>query len=87
MFLSYVLIALNSIYGLVIMPFILGTIGESEYGVYKTIGAMTSTISVMDLGIGGTMQKYIAQFDKKENFLRHPKWVTELIKDGKWRPR
>lgn len=60
--LSYVLIALNSIYGLVIMPFILGTIGESEYGVYKTIGAMTSTISVMDLGIGGTMQKYIAQY-------------------------
>jgi hypothetical protein len=29
------------------------------------------------------LQKYIAQFDKKENFLRHPKWVTELIKDGK----
>ena len=60
--LSYVLIALNSIYGLVIIPFILGAIGESEYGVYKTIGAMTSTISVMELGLGGTMQKYIAQF-------------------------
>ena len=29
------------------------------------------------------MQKYIAQFDKKENFLRHQKWVAELIKDGK----
>ena len=40
--LSYALIALNSIYGLVIMPFILGAIGESEYGVYKTIGSMTS---------------------------------------------
>ncbi len=60
--LSYILIAFNSIYGLVIMPFILGSIGESEYGVYKTIGAMTSTISVMELGLGGTMQKYIAQF-------------------------
>ena len=29
------------------------------------------------------MQKYIAQFDKKKNFLRHQKWVAELIKDGK----
>ena len=29
------------------------------------------------------MQKYIAQFDKKENFLHHQKWVVELIKDGK----
>lgn len=60
--LSYVLIALNSVYGLVIMPFVLGAIGESEYGVYKTIGAMTATISVMELGLGGTMQKYIAQY-------------------------
>ena len=60
--LSYVLIALNSMYGLIIMPFVLGAIGESEYGVYKTIGAMTATISVMELGLGGTMQKYIAQY-------------------------
>lgn len=60
--LSYVLIALNSIYGLIIMPFVLGAIGESEYGVYKTIGAMTATISVMELGLGSTMQKYIAQY-------------------------
>lgn len=60
--LSYVLIALNSVYGLVIMPFVLGAIGESEYGVYKTIGAMTSTLSVMELGLGGTMQRFIAQY-------------------------
>lgn len=60
--LSYALIALNSVYGLVIMPFVLGAIGESEYGVYKTIGSMTATISVMELGLGGTMQKYIAQY-------------------------
>ncbi len=60
--LSYVLVGLNSIYGLVIMPFILGAIGDSEYGVYKTIGAMASTISVMEFGLGGTMQRYIAQY-------------------------
>ena len=60
--LSYILIFLNSIYGLVITPFVLGTIGESEYGVYKTIGALTATISVMELGLGGTVQKFIAQF-------------------------
>lgn len=29
------------------------------------------------------MHKYIVQFDKKETFLRHQKWVAELIKDGK----
>lgn len=68
--LSYILIILNSLYGLVIMPFILGTIGESEYGVYKTIGAMTSTISVMELGLGGTMQKYIAQYRAQKDITK-----------------
>ena len=29
------------------------------------------------------LQKYVTQFDMKENFLRHLKWVAELIKDGK----
>ena len=72
--LSYVLIIANSLYGLVTMPFILRCIGESEYGVYKTIGALTASVSVMELGLGSTMQrflaKYIAQKDtqKCQNF-------------------
>ncbi len=60
--LSYLLIFINSIYGLIISPYVLGTIGASEYGVYKTIGSLTSTISVMELGLGGTMQKFLAQY-------------------------
>ena len=72
--LSYVLIVANSLYGLVIMPFVLGTIGESEYGVYKTIGALTATISVMELGLGSTIQRFLAKYraekqeQKSENF-------------------
>lgn len=60
--LSYVLIIASSVYGLVIMPFVLGTIGPSEYGVYKSVGSITATLSVMELGLGGTMQKFIAQY-------------------------
>lgn len=73
--LSYILIILNSAYGLIITPFILGEIGPSEYGVYKTIGSLTATIMVLDLGIGGTLQRYTAKFkaeedrNKIENFL------------------
>ncbi|MBE6884102.1 MAG: lipopolysaccharide biosynthesis protein [Ruminococcaceae bacterium] len=60
--LSYVLIIANSLYGLVIMPFVLGTIGESEYGVYKTIGSLTATVAVMELGLGSTMQRFLAKY-------------------------
>lgn len=65
--LSYVLIIINSMYGLVITPYILSTIGESEYGVYKTIGALTASISVLELGIGGTLQRYIAKFNARKD--------------------
>lgn len=60
--LSYALMILNSTYGLVMVPFILGAIGESEYGVFKTIGSMTSAISVIEVGVGGTLQRYIAKY-------------------------
>ena len=67
--LSYILIALNAFTGFFLSPFMLKCLGESEYGVYKAIASMTATISVMELGLGGTMQRYIAKYvaekDKK----------------------
>ncbi len=68
--LSYALIFLNAIFGLVISPYLLSAIGNSEYGVYKTIGALTASLSVMEFGIGGTLQRFIAKFNtlgEKEN--------------------
>ena len=59
--LSYLLIFLNSFYGLVIAPYVLGTIGNSEYGVYKTIASMTASVSVLEFGLSGTLQRYLAK--------------------------
>lgn len=60
--LSYLLIFVNSFYGLVIAPYVLGTIGSSEYGVYKTIASMTASVSVLEFGLGGTLQRYLAKY-------------------------
>lgn len=73
--LSYLLIALNAIYGIVLTPYIISTLGAVEYGVYKTIGSLSSSLMVIDFGIGGTVTRYIAKYraenDKKSipNFL------------------
>ena len=53
--LSYILIICNSVYGMVIAPYMLSMLGNAEYGVYKTIGSLTASMVVLDLGIGGTM--------------------------------
>ncbi|MCD8058659.1 MAG: oligosaccharide flippase family protein [Bacteroides fragilis] len=65
---SYVLIIINAAYGLIITPFILHSLGSSEYGVYKTIASLTNALMVMDLGLGGTVMRYIAKYraDKED---------------------
>ncbi len=61
--LSYVIIFANTFYGLILAPYILGKLGNSEYGVYKTIAGMTGMISVLEMGMGGTMQRFIARMN------------------------
>ena len=67
--LSYILIILNALYGLFLTPFIIRQIGAEDYGVYRTITALTSSLMVMDLGIGNTVLRYIAKYraEKEEN--------------------
>lgn len=71
---SYILIVANALYGILFTPFLLSHLGNSEYGVYRTISSLTASIAIMDLGIGSTMLRYISKFyaqkDKKsiENF-------------------
>lgn len=73
--LSYLLIIINSLYGFLIVPYILSSIGEVEYGVYKTISSLSSALMILDLGLGGTVMRYIAKFksenrkDKIESFI------------------
>ena len=75
MVLSYFLIILNTLYGLLITPYMITCLGEVEYGVYKTVASLTSALMVLDLGIGGTVMRYVAKYraddeqDKISNFV------------------
>jgi len=66
---------LTNIVGLVLTPFIISQLGQSEYGLYIMVGALVSGLSVLDIGIGNAVvrftAKYRAEEDKKgeENFL------------------
>ena len=64
--LSYSVIILNTIYGLVIIPYILYYLGDIEYGVYRSIASLSSAISILDLGIGGMITRYVASYKAKK---------------------
>ena len=64
--LSYVLIVLNTVYGIFLTPYIVSGLGNVEFGVYKTISSLSASLLILDLGIGGTVTRYIASYRAKK---------------------
>ena len=64
---SYILIFLNTAYGLIITPFILRQVGDADYGVYQTVAGLSAFLTVLDLGFSGTVQRFIAKFNAEKN--------------------
>lgn len=65
---SYLLIVLNTIFGLFVSPYTLSQLGEGEYGVYKTIASFSATLLVLDLGIGTTVMRYTAKYRAEKQY-------------------
>lgn len=60
--LSYLLIIVNTCYGLFFTPFLISSLGDGEYGVYKIIGSFIGSLTILDLGIGSTVLRFAAKF-------------------------
>ncbi|CAL2103434.1 O-antigen/teichoic acid export membrane protein [Tenacibaculum sp. 190130A14a] len=73
--LSYINILVTNIVGLLLTPFIVKSLGDSEYGLYTLVGSFIAYFSLMDLGLNNTVIRFVAKYrtqkDKKgeENFL------------------
>lgn len=73
--LSYANIFISLILGLILTPFIIHHLGDSEYGLYILTGSFVSYLTLMDFGLNNTIIRYVAKYkvadDKKgeETFL------------------
>lgn len=76
---SYALIILNALYGFLITPYIIGQLGEVEYGVYKTIASLSSALMVLDIGIGGTVLRYVASYRAKNEEKKIPNFLFMMM--------
>lgn len=60
--LSYVLMSFEILSTLLLTPFIIKTLGQSEFGIYKLSIAITAYLFLLDLGIGNAIVRYIAKY-------------------------
>lgn len=64
--LAYVLMIFEILSTLLLTPFIISTLGQSEYGVFKLVVAINAYLLLLDLGVGNAIIRYIAKY-KVEN--------------------
>lgn len=60
--LSYFSIILNNIIGLLYTPFMLRMMGQSEYGLYSLVASIVAYLTILDLGFGNAIIRYIAKY-------------------------
>lgn len=58
---TYLTMGLRVLIGLVYTPFMLMKVGDSQYGIYSLSLSLISFISLLDLGFGQTMVRYVAR--------------------------
>lgn len=73
--LSYFIIGLNLIVGIIYTPFLIRMLGQSQYGLYSIIYNVISYLTVMDMGFGNAIiiytSRYINQGDKEKQDKLH----------------
>ena len=69
--LSYFMIFINTFSAVLMTPFLIGRIGESDYGVYKSVTSLAATLTVIDFGLGSTVQRFVSGYlsENKKNRL------------------
>lgn len=73
--LSYFVIGLNMVVGILYTPFLIRMLGQSQYGLYSIVYSVISYLTVMDMGFGNAIiiytSRYINQKDKEKQDKLH----------------
>lgn len=66
--LNYVLLFLHSLVGLVYTPYMLRSMGQSEYGLYSLVASVVAYLTVLDLGMGNAVVRYTAKYRAENKY-------------------
>jgi len=73
--LSYVTLAINIVIGLVYTPWMIRTIGQSDYGLYA-LAMSVINMFIFDFGLGTAVQRFVAKYIAEGNAKRANEFVS-----------
>ena len=81
--LSYVSMIMEVFSTLLLTPYIIRTLGQAEYGVFRLSMAINAYLSLLELGIGNAIVRYIAKFRVEGNTEKQFGFVSQLQRQVK----
>jgi O-antigen/teichoic acid export membrane protein len=63
----YLAIGIDAVMGFIILPFNVHHLGQSAYGLWMLMSSLTMYFSVLDLGFGSAVTKFVAQYRAKRD--------------------
>ncbi|GAB6137384.1 lipopolysaccharide biosynthesis protein [Halanaerobaculum tunisiense] len=64
--LSYINLAVKMLTGFFLLPFIVSSLGNSDYGLMRLVYSLTGYIGILDLGLGNAVTRFTALYNTKE---------------------
>jgi O-antigen/teichoic acid export membrane protein len=71
----YLAIAVNALIGLVVLPVNVHYLGTSAYGLWMLTASITTYFSVLELGYGSAVVKFVAEYRAKQD----PRGLNEIL--------
>jgi O-antigen/teichoic acid export membrane protein len=65
---NYVGIAGAIIIAFILSPFLVHTLGDTKYGIWSIVSALTGYMALLDLGVGSAIAKYVARFKALKDY-------------------
>ncbi|MCW1929096.1 oligosaccharide flippase family protein [Bhargavaea beijingensis] len=69
-YLSFISILVTNLTNIILTPFIIRSLGQSDYGLYALIGAFVGYLAILDFGLGTTITRFIAKYRTKNDILK-----------------
>lgn len=70
---SYASVIINTLVTLVFVPFLIRSIGQSEYGLYSLVSSIIGYLTVLDLGFGDAIVVYTSKYHSQKKYTEEKK--------------
>lgn len=72
---SYILMVFEVLSTLLLTPYIIRTLGQAEFGVYKLAGSINAYLLLLDLGMGNAIIRYVSKYRATGDMVSQKKFL------------